>query len=254
MVKKIRFEWNEFFSWRRMIVIILLLLLVSCVEMNNLTPDILEQQLCSIGEFLVLSMNDSNFLLICFPVICLLMTSNRNGLNDKYTIILRYHSKRELIMIRMCTKCIFTLSLFIIYICTLAVKGRTLPREYLKNLLTVNNINEVIRCQILNLLCFISFIILLQEILAFFVKNNTLGIVIISAVLCLNLLILRLGLFRLLIWTPWGNVAYSWFGIERTEYRFFWEYWGPLLIFMLLVADDLNGRKDYVLESNQKNA
>lgn len=106
--------------------------------------------------------------------------------------------------------------------------------------------------QFFNLVCYVCVLILLYELLLHVAGNAMLGVMLTAAVSLMNLLAVKLVLQQVVVWTPWGNIAYRLFGKERLNYRFYGIYWAFLLLLLFYLADVLNGRKDYVFEETRK--
>ena len=92
----------------------------------------------------------------------------------------------------------------------------------------------------------------LYELLLHVAENAILGVMLTASVSLMNLLVVRLVLKQIIMWTPWGNIAYRLFGQERLGYRFDGIYWAFLLLLLFYLADEWNGRKDYVFEETRK--
>ena len=106
--------------------------------------------------------------------------------------------------------------------------------------------------QFLNLFCYVCVMILLYELLLDVIGNAVLGVMLTVSAALMNLLAVRLVLESVVVWTPWGHIAYKLLGRERLNYRFYGMYWAFLLLLLFYLADELNGRRDYVFEETRK--
>lgn len=73
-----------------------------------------------------------------------------------------------------------------------------------------------------------------------------------AVVSLLNLMAVKLMRQPVVMWTPWGHMAYWLFGQERPDYRFYGGYWLFLMVLLFYLEEQLNGRKDYVFEEARR--
>ena len=128
----------------------------------------------------------------------------------------------------------------------LFIAGRSLPVTPQMLFVSSRHLTEVIIMQFLNLFCYVCVMLLLYELLLYVAGNAMLGVMLTASVALMNLLAVRLMQESVVVWTPWGHIAYRLFGRERLDYRFYGGYWVFLLLLLFFLADGLNGRRDYV--------
>lgn len=134
----------------------------------------------------------------------------------------------------------------------LLIMGHSLPSASRMLFVSSRHPVRTIIMQFLNLFCYVCVMILLYELLFNVAENAMLGVMLTASVSLMNLLVVKLVLKHIVVWTPWGNTAYRLFGQERLGYRFYGMYWIFLLLLLFYLADELNGRKDYVFEETYK--
>lgn len=249
MLAKLKMEWQELLFWRKVLIHIFFSLIAAYAYLNFFQRD---WQGASVGEFVVYSMTDHNYFLVVFPLLCLVWISGKSGETCRYPLILRYRSRNEFFVTRFAARGIFLLVALLIHIGALLVVGRFLPATPQMVYVHSENLTGIVIRQFLNIYCYVCVLFLLHEILLDLVGNAILDIMLTTAVSLLNLMVVKLVLRSVVAWTPWGNIAYMLFGQERTDYRFYVFYWLFLLFLLLYLADELNGRKDYVFEESRK--
>ena len=208
----------------------------------------------SIGEFIVYSLTQENYFLVLFPFLCLAWTSGKNHEICRYPILLRYRTRNEFFLIRFLAKALFTIAALLAHIGILFIVGHSLPVAPQMVFVSSGHPMGIIIMQFFNLVCYVCVLILLYELLLHVAGNAMLGVMLTAAVSLMNLLAVKLVLQQVVVWTPWGNIAYRLFGKERLNYRFYGIYWAFLLLLLFYLADVLNGRKDYVFEETRKTA
>ena len=206
----------------------------------------------SIGEFIVYSLTQENYFLVLFPFLCLAWTSGKNHEICRYPILLRYRTRNEFFLIRFLAKALFTIAALLAHIGILFIVGHSLPVAPQMVFVSSGHPVGIIIMQFFNLVCYVCVLILLYELLLHVAGNAMLGVMLTAAVSLMNLLAVKLVLQQVVVWTPWGNIAYRLFGKERLNYRFYGIYWAFLLLLLFYLADVLNGRKDYVFEETRK--
>lgn len=249
MFTKLKVECGEFYFWWKWIAQTPLSAMVAYVHLNYFLMD------CpgaSIGEFIVYSLTQDKYFLVLFPFLCLAWTSGKNHEICRYPILLRYRTRNEFFSIRVLAKALFAMAALLAHIGILFIIGHSLPIAPQMVFVSSGHPVGIIILQFLNLFCFVCVLILLYEFLLNVAGNAMLGVMLTAMVSLMNLLIVKLALEPIVVWTPWGNIAYRLFGQERLNYRFYGIYWAFLLSFLLFLANELNGRKDYVLEETRK--
>ena len=206
----------------------------------------------SIGEFIVYSLTQENYFLVLFPFLCLAWTSGKNHEICRYPILLRYRTRNEFFLVRFLAKALFTIAALLAHIGILFIVGHFLPVAPQMVFVSSGHPMGIIIMQFFNLVCYVCVLILLYELLLHVAGNAMLGVMLTAAVSLMNLLAVKLVLQQVVVWTPWGNIAYRLFGKERLNYRFYGIYWAFLLLLLFYLADVLNGRKDYVFEETRK--
>lgn len=206
----------------------------------------------SIGEFIVYSLTQENYFLVLFPFLCLAWTSGKNHEICRYPILLRYRTRNKFFLVRFLAKALFTIAALLAHIGILFIVGHSLPVAPQMVFVSSGHPMGIIIMQFFNLVCYVCVLILLYELLLHVAGNAMLGVMLTAAVSLMNLLAVKLVLQQVVVWTPWGNIAYRLFGKERLNYRFYGIYWAFLLLLLFYLADVLNGRKDYVFEETRK--
>lgn len=249
MLAKLKVECGEFYFWWKWIIQTLLSVMVAYVHLNYFLID------CpgaSIGEFIVYSLTQEKYFLILFPFLCLAWTSGKTHEICRYPILLRYRTRNEFFSIRILAKALFAMAALLAHIGILFIVGHNLPIAPQMVFVSSGHPVGIIIMQFLNLFCYICVLILLYELLLNVAGNAMLGVMLTAVVSLMNLLVVKLALKPIVVWTPWGNIAYRLFGQERPNYRFYGIYWVFQLLLLFYLADELNGRKDYVFEETRK--
>lgn len=249
MLAKLKLEWGEFCFWKKLAIQSLLSVMVAYVHLNFFLRDWPE---ASIGEYIVYSLTQENYFLVLFPFLCLAWTSGRNHEICRYPLLLRYRTRNEFFFIRFLSKTFFAMTVLLEHIGILLIMGHSLPSASRMLFVSSGHPVRTIIMQFLNLFCYVCVMILLYELLFNVAENAMLGVMLTASVSLMNLLVVKLVLKHIVVWTPWGNTAYRLFGQERLGYRFYGMYWIFLLLLLFYLADELNGRKDYVFEETYK--
>lgn len=197
---------------------------------------------------------DSKFLsLVLFPLILLILTGDKHNDGCRYPVLLRYKNRNDFFYKNVLAKTGFTIAFWLVTIGAMVLSGSLNCLLYQKQQITVTveGIGIVIK-MLLNILCYLWFMILLYEMLSFTVKSHMIRLMCTTFLPILNLMIAKLQLTQVVLWTPWGNIAYTLAGQERSDYHFYWWYWLLLICIVLYLADFQNRRKDYTFEENNK--
>ncbi len=249
MPAKLKLEWGEFCFWKKLIFQSLLSIMVAYVHLDSF---LMNWPGASIGEYIVYSLTQENYFLVLFPFLCLAWTSGKNHEMSRYPLLLRYRTRNEFFLIRFLAKAFFAMTVLLEHIGALLIMGHSLPIAPQILFVSSEHPAGIIIMQFFNLLCYVCVMILLYELLLHVTGNAMLGVMLTASVSLINLLVVKLVLKTTVVWTPWGNVAYRLFGQERSGYRFYGMYWIFLLLFLFYLADEWNGRKDYVFEETRR--
>lgn len=249
MSAKIKTEWKAFHFWHKALMQTLFTMMAAYAHMGLFLQDYPE---ASVGEYMVYSLTQENYFLVVFPFLCLVWISGRNNEVYRYPVLLRYRDRNEFFVIRFVARGVFLMTALAIHVGVLFVVGHFLPAVPQMVYVISGDMTGIIIRQFLNIYCYVCVMFLIHEILLDIVGNAMLDIVLTVAVALMNLLVVKLHLKSVIAWTPWGNIAYSLFGQERQNYQFYGIYWIFLLLLLLYLADELNGRKDYVFEETRK--
>lgn len=249
MLPKLKMELGEIRFWRKIALQVIISVLVAHVHLNNLLE---EWAGASLGEYIIYSLTECNYFLVLFPFLCIVWISGKNNEKYRYPILLRYRTRSSFLGIRFMARGILLLTALLVHIGALILVGRFLPIIPQMIFVLSENLIGVIIKQLLNIFCYVCVMFLLHEILMGIVENGILGIILTTTVSVLNLLVVKLVMESIVKWTPWGNIAYRLFGEERLNYQFYGFYWMFLIVLLFYLADELNGRKDYVFEETHK--
>lgn len=249
MLAKLKLEWGEFCFWKKLILQSLLSVMAAYVHLDSL---LMNWPGASVGEYIVYSLTQENYFLVLFPFLCLVWTSGRNHEICRYPLLLRYRTRNEFFLIRFLAKAFFAAAVLLEHIGILLVMGHSLPIAPQKLFVSSGHPVGIIIMQFFNLLCYVCVMILLYELLLHVTGNAMPGVMLTASVSLVNLLVVKLVVKAVVVWTPWGNTAYRLFGQERPGYRFYGMYWIFLLLLLFYLADKLNGRKDFCFEETHK--
>lgn len=249
MLAKLKTELDEFHFGRKLVIQTILSVMVAHIHLNLLLQD---WPGASIGEYIVYSLTDCNYFLVLFPFLCLVWTSGKSNETYRYPLLLRYRTRNEFFNIRFMAREFFLLAVLMIHIGTLFAAGRSLSNVPQLVFVSSENLAGIIIRQLLNIFCYVCVMFLLHEILLDIVGNAMLDIMLTAVVSLLNLLAVKLVMKSVVMWTPWGNIAYRLFGHERPDYQFYGLYWLFLIVLLFYLADECNRRKDYVFEETHK--
>lgn len=249
MPAKLKLEWWEFDFGKKFIVQSILSVMVAYVHLDYFLRDWTG---ASVGEYVVYSLTQENYFLVLFPFLCLAWTGGRNHEICRYPILLRYRTRNEFFFVRFLAKAFFAMTVLMEHIGILLIMGYPLPVTPQMLFVSSGHLQGIIIMQFLNIFCYVCVMILLYELLFGVAGNAVTGVMLAASVSLMNLLAVKLVLKRIVVWTPWGNIAYRLFGQERGNYRFYGTYWAFLLLLLFYLADEWNGRKDYVFEEVRK--
>ena len=249
MLAKLKVECGEFYFWWKWIIQTLLSAMVAYVHLEY---SLIDCPGASIGEFIVYSLTQDKYFLILFPFLCLAWTSGKTHEICRYPILLRYRTRNEFFSIRVLAKALFAMAALLAHIGILFIVGHNLPITPQMVFVSSGHPAGIVVMQFLNLFCYVCVLILLYELLVNVAGSAMLGVMLTAVVPLMNLLVVRLMLQSVVVWTPWGNIAYSLFGRVRLNYRFYGIYWAFLLLLLFYLANELNRRKDYVFEETRK--
>lgn len=249
MPAKLKTECGEFGFWRKWVLQALLSVLVAYVHLDSFLFGYPKASIC---EYVVYSLTNENFFLILFPFLCLAWTSGKNKEACRYPLLLRYRTRNEFFFVRFLAKAFFSMAALLAHIGILFIAGHSLPIAPQGLFVSSGHPAGIILLQFLNLSCYVFVMILLYELLLDVAGNAILGVMLTVSVALLNLLVVRLVLKPIVVWTPWGHIAYKLLGQERLNYRFYGMYWAFLLLLLFYLADELNGRKDFCFEETRK--
>ena len=249
MLLKLKTEIKEFFLWKKILVLFIASSIVAYVHLNYFLQNWTG---ASIGEYIVYSLTECNYFLVLFPILCMLLINGKNNEVYRYPILLHYKTRNEYFYIRFMSRGIFLAIALLIHIGTLMIVGRFLPVQSQMIFVSSRNLMAIIIKQFLNIFCYVCVMALVHEILIGIFENVILDIMLTSIISLLNLLVVKLVIKSIVLWTPWGNIAYRLFGTENKNYQFYFFYWMFLILLLFYLAEELNGRKDYVFEETHK--
>ncbi len=249
MLAKLKTECGEFYFWRKWILQALLSVSVAYVHLGDFMR---KYPGASIGEFAVRSLTNENYFLVLFPFLCIAWTSGKNQEACRYPLLFRYRTRNEFFLARFLAKALFSMTALLAHVGSLLLVGHSLPITPQGLFVSSGHPAGIIVMQFLNLFCYVCVMLLLFELLLNVAGNAVLGVTLTVSVALLNLLAVRLVLESVVAWTPWGHIAYMLFGRKRPDYGFYWIYWAFLLLLLFFMADEFNGRKDYVFEETRK--
>nr|WP_318684298.1 hypothetical protein [uncultured Acetatifactor sp.] len=251
MSGKIKLELREYHFGRRLVIQLLLLFVICCAQRQSLHALFPE---ASLGEFLIFVLDNENIVLALLPVMLLAFTSSRRREVCRYPLLIRYRNRNEFFLVKIISRMLFAGLLLLSLIGLLLLVGlwTDMPLITRHAFLEGEQFDKIIALQTANLFCFFCFMLMLHEILRSILHRSLLDLVLTAFLPVVNLVVIKLHLSGVMLWTPWGNIAYMLEGQERTNYQFYWWYWLLVVLAALYAADLLHGRKDYVFEENRK--
>lgn len=251
MRAKLKTECGEFRFWRKLAIQLLVSFVVAFVHLGNLLWGYPE---ACLGEYIVYSLTetDNYYIMVLLPLLCLVWTSGRHNEAHRYPILIRYRNRNEQFCMRFLAKAGFLLAALGMHMGALLAVGNSLPTDTQFVYISSADFSGIISRQLLNIFCYLCTMQLVHEILHSVVGNNMLDTVLTTAVIMLNLVVVKNHLDSVMPWMPWGNIAYKSHGWERSGYHFYWYYWIFMLLLLFYLANKLNGRKDYVFEESRK--
>lgn len=249
MTAKLRMEMAEYRFVRKLVLLLVIFYVVARVNLTFFRQD---YPTGCIGEFIVYVLDNYYVTLVLFPILFLIVTCGKSNEVCRYPILLKYKSRNEFLCIRLLGKLCFGMVSLPGLVGVLFLVGNKLPRVSEQAFLFSADIEKIMIRQCLNIFCYLCLMIFVHEIFQSIIGTTAKDLVITSTVPILNLAVVKLQITRVVLWTPWGNMAYFLEGKERSGYRFFWWYWAFVLMLLFYVADILNRRKDYVFEKDNK--
>ena len=206
------------------------------------------------GEDVIYVLGSEYVMLVLLPLLFLCFTSDRHNQPCRYPLLIRYKSKNDFFYCKVLSKIIFAFLFLTISLGIILLIGviNNVPYISKQNFLLTEEFEYIIFMMFLNAFCYILFLLMLHEILKSILQNNLLNILMTAALPITNLVLVKLQLTQIVLWSPWGNIAYILEGQERGGYGFYWWYWLFLLLVTIYMADVLNRRKDYVFEKDKK--
>jgi len=249
MLARLKTECGEFCFWRKWVLQTLLSVLVSYDHLHNF---LISWEGASLGEYMVYSLTEENYFLVLFPFLCLAWTSGKNREVCRYPLLLRYRNRNQFFFARFLAKALFSMAALLSHIGCLLIAGRSLPPAPQMLYVPSGNPAGIIVMQLLNLFCLVCVMILLYELLADVAGSAVAGVMLTTLAALINLMAARVVLKSVVAWTPWGHAGYELYGRVRPDYRFYGAYWAFLLLLLFYLAEEWNGRKDYVFEETRK--
>lgn len=249
MLSKLKTGCTEFRFGRKLAIIAFVTMLATFIhvsEFQGFYPG------GSVYESVIYSLSDSNYFMVLFPMLCLVFTTGINQTQPRYPVFMRYKTRSEYFYVKLTSRVIFAACALFIHIVFAFIAGHALPKSAQHVMVSADNSVGIIVGQCLNMLCFVSMVLLLHEIWLDVIENVFLDIILTSSVLLINWVVYKLVLQEVIAWTPWGHVGYIVNGMERASYSFYWSYWLAVILVLLLIADVLHDRKDYVFEEARK--
>lgn len=243
MWAKLKVECRQFsFMWK-LALQMLISVLAAHVHLGNLLRSYPE---ACLGEYIVFSLTDHYYFLALFPFLCLMWTSNKNSEAHRYSVLIRYRTRDESFYIRFLARALYLLAALAVHVGVLLAVGNSLPMVSRFALVASGNSVGIIVRQLLNLFCYVCVMYLLHGILLDIVGNLMLDTMLTTMVSLLDLMVTKLMIESVIVWTPWGHISYMLFGKERPDYQFYWLYWGVLLLLLFYLAHKWNGKRDFV--------
>lgn len=247
MSAKLRTEAEEYNFVRGIAVQLLITFVISRTYLNVFQSFYTDG---CMWEYVIFVLNRYHYILVLYPIIFLVMTCSKHNEVCRYPVLIRYKSRNEFFNIRLLVKMGLALLNVLSLLALLLLTGRKLALDSKHDYLSTEKFGSIIAGQCLNIFCYLCVMLLLYEVLRSIINNTIKNLVITSLLPVANLVIVKLHLTQIVLWTPWGNIAYKLDGNERAGYHFYWWYWLFVLLFIYYLATVLNSRKDYIFEKN----
>lgn len=216
----------------------------------------------SLEEYLVLVFDSNPVSLILLPLLLLVLSSDRQDEQCRYPVLIRYKSRSAFFYTRVRSKVMFAVLFLAVTVVMLAVVGIVVRlsggsyqqgmQQIVMELAGDVKYGSVLGKMFLNVLCYLWSILVLHEIFQCMIGNRVKDVVCTISLPIVNLVLVKLHLTALVRWLPWGNIAYTLEGWERSNYHFYWQYWGLVLLLLFYIADYFHQGKDYVFEKDRK--
>lgn len=206
------------------------------------------------GEFIVFALDNQYIVSVLLPLLSVILTGDKFNEVCRYPILLRYENRNKYFYIRIISKICFVGLLLVSIICALLFVGLRagISSVSIQAYISSERFISIIVRQIFNIFGYLCLVILVHEMFRNIISSSITNILLTATLPIVNLVITKLRITKVLLWTPWGNVAYMINGVERTNYEFNWWYWLFWLMLILYLADIFNKRRDYIFEKDTK--
>lgn len=219
------------------------------------------------AELIIWVLANHNYILVFLPILLLAFTSARAGEARRYPVLLRCGTRIKAQKARLGARGLFALFMVMSQVLMLIVAGSGFPAR--GNLFPqAENVDRIIACQCLNIVCYLMFMLLLREIFQNLFRNTALELFFTMLIPIFTRAAVLAQNTRMVLISPWGNIAYTLvynlpelqtangLGIlveeERSGYRFYWQYWLAVLAVSVILAVLLERNRDYVFEQNRR--
>ena len=219
------------------------------------------------AELLIWVLTNHHYILLLLPILLLAFTSARAGEARRYPVLLRCGTRIKAQEARLGARGLFALFMVLSQMLMLFVAGSGLPAR--GNLFPqAENVDGIIVCQCLNIVCYLMFMLLLREIFQNLFRNTALELFFTMLIPIFTRGAVLAQNTKMVLISPWGSIAYSMaynlpefhtvnelgiiVEIERSDYRFYWQYWLAVLVVSAVVAVLLERNRDYVFEQNRR--
>ena len=212
-------------------------------------------------------LTNHHYILVFLPILLFAFTSARSGEARRYPVLLRCGTRAKAQEARLGARGLFALFMVLSQVLMLIVAGSGLPIR--GNLFPeADNVDGIITCQCLNIICYLFFMLLMREIFQNLFRNTALELFFTMLIPIFTRAAVLAQNTRMVLISPWGNIAYTLvnnlpglhtvngLGIlveeERSSYRFYWQYWLAVLAVSVILAVLLERNRDYIFEQNRR--
>lgn len=219
------------------------------------------------AELIIWVLANHNYILVFLPILLLAFTSARAGEARRYPVLLRCGTRTKAQGARLGARGLFALFMIMSQVLILIVAGSGLPAR--GNLFPqAENVDRIVACQCLNIICYLIFMLVLREIFQNLFRNTALELFFTMLIPIFTRAAVLAQNTRMVLISPWGNIAYTLVynlpglqtvnGLsilveeERSDYRFYWQYWLAVLAVSVVLAVVLERNRDYVFEQNRR--
>ncbi len=246
MFIKISEETRQLFSAKKTALILICIFLGAVGSLRSYIGIYEGNNLC---ESVMFYLTNKYYILMLVPIMVLAVSSDKAGIYGRYVVLLRYRSRTEYYLARLCAELIHTFGSVSLFALMPVLYGQCRSLSGAGTVIYTQISAATVVLQYLNILCYAVWFCVLCEMLRIVIRNKILYVLASMGIPIVNLVAVKAGVIWLAKWLPWQRIALELYGWEVDGYRFHWEYWTVLVGLFWYIGDYIFSQKDIVYEN-----